>query len=95
MEAILRLEKVSKAFGTQQVLEAFDLSVEEGEFVTLLGPSGCGKTTVLNLVAGFLRPDSGTIYLRGKPVERCDHPEETTRDGLSDVGPLSPHECLR
>ena len=68
MEAILRLEKVSKAFGTQQVLEAFDLSVEEGEFVTLLGPSGCGKTTVLNLVAGFLRPDSGTIYLRGKPV---------------------------
>lgn len=68
MEAILRLEKVSKAFGTQQVLEDFDLLVEEGEFVTLLGPSGCGKTTVLNLVAGFLRPDSGTIYLRGKPV---------------------------
>jgi spermidine/putrescine ABC transporter ATP-binding subunit len=68
VDLILRLEKISKAFGTQQVLENFDLSVEEGEFVTLLGPSGCGKTTALNLIAGFLQPDSGTIFLRGKPV---------------------------
>jgi putative spermidine/putrescine transport system ATP-binding protein len=67
-EAFLRLEKVGKIFGPQQVLENFDLSVAEGEFVTLLGPSGCGKTTVLNLIAGLLHPDSGTIYLRGKPV---------------------------
>ena len=68
MGPILRLENVSKAFGTQQVLKDFCISVETGEFVTLLGPSGCGKTTALNLVAGFLQTDSGTIYLRGKPV---------------------------
>ena len=67
-EAILRLENVGKFFGSQRVLENFNLSVEEGEFVTLLGPSGCGKTTVLNLIAGLLSPDSGEIYLRGKLV---------------------------
>ena len=39
-----------------------------GEFLTLLGPSGCGKTTSLNLVAGLLQPDSGTVFLRGEPA---------------------------
>jgi putative spermidine/putrescine transport system ATP-binding protein len=68
MDPILKLEDVNKAFGTQQVLKDFCLSVEIGEFVTLLGPSGCGKTTALNLIAGFLQPDSGTIYLRGRTV---------------------------
>ncbi len=68
MDPILQLENVNKAFGPQQVLKNFCLSVETGEFVTLLGPSGCGKTTALNLIAGFLQPDSGNIYLRGKQV---------------------------
>ena len=67
-EAFLRLENVGKVFGKQQVLENFNLSVVEGEFVTLLGPSGCGKTTALNLIAGLLSPDSGEIYLRGRLV---------------------------
>jgi len=67
-EAFLRLENVGKVFGKLQVLENFNLSVEEGEFVTLLGPSGCGKTTALNLIAGLLSPDSGKIYLRGRLV---------------------------
>lgn len=42
-------------------LDAFDLSVREGEFVSLLGPSGCGKTTVLRIMAGLDRPDAGTL----------------------------------
>jgi len=72
MDPILQLENVNKAFGNQQVLKDFCLSVEKGEFITLLGPSGCGKTTALNLVAGFLQPDSGTIYLRGKRVNELE-----------------------
>lgn len=67
-KAFLRLENVSKVFGKQKVLENFNLTVKEGEFVTLLGPSGCGKTTALNLIAGLLNPDSGKIYLRGRFV---------------------------
>ena len=68
MDTILRLENVNKRFENLQVLRNYNLEMNAGEFLTLLGPSGCGKTTTLNLVAGFLYPDSGTIYLRGEPV---------------------------
>ena len=44
------------------------LEVQPGEFLCIIGPSGCGKTTLLNLLAGFLGPDSGQILLRGKPI---------------------------
>ena len=50
------------------VLSHFDLAIVEGEFFCLLGPSGCGKTTVLNLMAGFLRPTTGTLTLDERPI---------------------------
>jgi ABC-type Fe3+/spermidine/putrescine transport system ATPase subunit len=64
--AILRFETVSKIFQGQVVLDSLSLDMRQGEFLTLLGPSGCGKTTSLNLVAGLIQPDGGTVYLRGK-----------------------------
>ena len=54
---------VTKRFGDFTALHALDLEIREGEFLTLLGPSGCGKTTTLRLVAGFIQPTSGTIFL--------------------------------
>jgi len=57
---------VSKAFQGQVVLDNLSLEMRQGEFLTLLGPSGCGKTTSLNLVAGLIQPDTGTVFLRGK-----------------------------
>ena len=57
------LSGVTKKYGDFTALHALDLEIEEGEFLTLLGPSGCGKTTTLRLIAGFIRPTSGTIYL--------------------------------
>jgi NitT/TauT family transport system ATP-binding protein len=51
------------------VLSRFTLALTEGEFFCLLGPSGCGKTTVLNLLAGFLRPTLGTLTLERRPVQ--------------------------
>jgi ABC-type Fe3+/spermidine/putrescine transport system ATPase subunit len=65
-ESILRFENVSKIFQGQVVLNNLSLEMRQGEFLTLLGPSGCGKTTSLNLVAGLLQPDSGTVFLRGQ-----------------------------
>ena len=67
-DSILRLESVSKAFQGQPVVRGVSLKMQRGEFLTLLGPSGCGKTTTLNLVAGLLQPDNGTIFLRGEPA---------------------------
>jgi len=65
---LLKIENLSKSFDKLQVLKKLNLEVIEGEFLTLLGPSGCGKTTLLNIIAGFLKPDDGNIFLRGKIV---------------------------
>ena len=71
-EQVLELEGVTKRFGDETVVEGLDLSVREGELLTLLGPSGCGKTTTLRLIAGLEEPDGGEIRLRGEPVAGGD-----------------------
>jgi putative spermidine/putrescine transport system ATP-binding protein len=68
--AYLELQGLHRAFGGVVALNGIDVALEEGEFLSLLGPSGCGKTTALRLVAGFDRPDSGSIVVGGKDVTR-------------------------
>jgi ABC-type Fe3+/spermidine/putrescine transport system ATPase subunit len=67
-DSILHFQNVSKRFQGQLILDDLNLEMRNGEFLTLLGPSGCGKTTSLNLVAGLIQPDEGTIFLRGNSV---------------------------
>jgi putative spermidine/putrescine transport system ATP-binding protein len=64
----LDLQSLQKSFGPLRVVKDFNLSVEKGEFVSLLGPSGCGKTTVLRMVAGFEAPSGGAISIDGREV---------------------------
>ncbi|WP_375457945.1 ABC transporter ATP-binding protein [uncultured Enterovirga sp.] len=59
--AELRIENLAKTFGAVRAVEDFDLTVADGEFVTLLGPSGCGKSTTLGAIAGLEAPTSGRI----------------------------------
>ena len=68
--SFLTIENLEKSFGANRVVKDFDLSVEKGEFISLLGPSGCGKTTVLRMVAGFETPSSGIIRINGQEVVR-------------------------
>ncbi len=67
-DVIIRLEKVSKSFDGETVLDNIDLEIHDKEFVTLLGPSGCGKTTTLRIIGGFESPDSGDVLFDGKSV---------------------------
>lgn len=67
VESIL-FENVTKKFGNTVVLDNVSFSIKKGEFFSLLGPSGCGKTTLLRLVAGFERPDTGRIILDGQDI---------------------------
>ena len=66
--AFLEIQSLRKSFGSNTVVQNFDLAVERGEFISLLGPSGCGKTTVLRMVAGFETPTSGSIQVEGKEI---------------------------
>jgi putative spermidine/putrescine transport system ATP-binding protein len=66
--AFLELEGVNKSFGSHQVVQTVDLSIQRGEFVAFLGPSGCGKTTTLRMVAGFEEPSAGTIRIGDRDV---------------------------
>jgi len=60
------------AYGELTIFKNLNVTVEPGEFLSLIGPSGCGKTTCLNLLSGFLKPDSGSVLLRGKKLEPED-----------------------
>jgi multiple sugar transport system ATP-binding protein len=66
--ASLRLENVTKRFGRVEAVKRLDLEIRDGEFFCVLGPPGSGKTTTLRLIVGLERPDEGTIYIDGEPV---------------------------
>jgi iron(III) transport system ATP-binding protein len=66
--SFLSLRGIGKSFGATRVLDGIDLDIEPGEFVCLLGPSGCGKTTLLRIVCGIERADSGQILLGGQDI---------------------------
>lgn len=67
---ILRLDRITRRFGEVTAVDGLSLTLEKGEFLTLLGPSGCGKTTALRMIAGFEAPDGGKIYFRGEEITR-------------------------
>lgn len=62
----LRLDNVTRHFGSVKVLEPLTLEIERGEFVAVVGPSGCGKTTLLNLLSGFDQPSTGKVRVSGR-----------------------------
>ena len=65
MQSAIQISQVSKSFGTLQALNKINLNIEQGEFFALLGPNGAGKSTLINLLAGLLKPTSGTLSVMG------------------------------
>ena len=81
MPTKIKVDNIRKGFQNDkvrlQVIEGLDFEVRQGEFVAIVGPSGCGKTTLMNIIAGFLLPDSGSVKVDG-----------TVRNGPSPKGIL-------
>ena len=65
---IIELKNICYSIDNKVVLENLNLSIKNSSFVTLLGPSGCGKSTTLKLIAGFLKPDSGSIFFKNEEI---------------------------
>ena len=93
MGKIVEIEGVNKIYGSNHVVKDLNLSIEEGEFLTLLGSSGCGKTTTLRMIAGFEEPTSGTIMVEGERVEEKE-PFERNVNTVFQSYALFPHKTI-
>ncbi len=92
--SILEIRNVTRRFGDLLALDDVTLTIEAGEFFTLLGPSGCGKTTLLRLIAGFDEPDAGRIFLDGVDLAATP-PEKRPVHTVFQSYALFPHMTVR
>ena len=93
-DEVVRLERVTRRFADTVAVDALDLGIGRGEFVTLLGPSGCGKSTTLRMVGGFESPDAGRILLDGRDVTRVPPNRRDVNMVFQDYA-LFPHLSVR
>ncbi len=89
-KAILELKNIKKGFDTTDVLKGIDLTVYEGEFITILGASGCGKTTTIRIIAGLEEADEGEVWLEGIDVTNFE-PNERNVNTVFQNYALFPH----
>ena len=93
MGPIVEMIGVNKRYGANHVVKDLNLSVNEGEFLTLLGSSGCGKTTTLRMIAGFEEPTTGSIKVESVPVEEKE-PYERNVNTVFQTYALFPHKTI-
>ena len=94
----IEITNLTKRYGDRHAVDGLDLVIEDGQFITLLGPSGCGKTTTLRMLAGFIRPDSGTIVVDGRTLSSPSDVVPPDRRGMGMVFQnyaLWPHKTVR
>ncbi|MBV2143612.1 ABC transporter ATP-binding protein [Falsochrobactrum sp. TDYN1] len=84
------IHNITKSFGNQRVLEDINISIRDGEFLTLVGPSGCGKSTLIRIIAGLERQTSGTIAVEGRTVDHL-RPHERQLSMVFQSYALYPH----
>lgn len=87
---LVQLTGVAKTYGATVAVQPLDLSIHAGDLLAILGPSGCGKTTLLNMIAGFVTPDAGTIEISGTDVTRLGPERRPTNMVFQGYG-LFPH----
>ncbi len=86
------MKNIKKGFGETDVLNGITLSIEKGEFITMIGSSGSGKTTILKMINGLIVPTDGSIFVEGKDISTEDQIELRRNIGYSIQGNvLFPH----
>ena len=81
-QSLLRAENVNKSFGAVVAANNININIDKGEKVSLIGSNGAGKTTFMNMVTGYLKPDTGHIYLKNEEITQLD-PRIITQRGIS------------
>lgn len=89
----LTINQIGKQFGDESALNEINLSIQQGEFLTLLGPSGCGKSTLLRILAGFESPDVGNLFLKGHNITSLP-PEQRHINMIFQSYALFPHMSI-
>ncbi len=93
-ESIIKVDRLTKRYGTVTALAEVSAQVQPGEFLALLGPSGCGKTTLLRLIAGFIDPSEGEIVIEGVSMNRVP-PDQRPVNTVFQNYALFPHLTVR
>lgn len=89
MSSIIEFKDISKHYSDSDFsIDNFNLSVEKGDFVTMIGGSGCGKTTILKMINGLITPDRGSVIVNGKDVSESDIVELRRRIGYAIQGTM-------
>ena len=93
--SVIELKDITMSYGPNRILEHFNLSVEQGTFLTMIGSSGCGKTTALKLMNGLLTPEQGTVCINGTDISHTDINELRRGIGyvIQEIG-LFPHMTI-
>ena len=92
LKKVIEFKDIKKVYGDKTVMEHFDLTVERGDFVTIIGSSGCGKTTALKMINGLIAPDDGKILVEGKDIANVNQIELRRNIGYAIQGSvLFPH----
>jgi ABC-type Fe3+/spermidine/putrescine transport system ATPase subunit len=94
VEPTVRIEHVTKRFQDATAVEDVSFNVERGKFLTILGPSGSGKSTLLRMIAGFMQPTSGEIYLNGKAVAAVPPYKRSIGMVFQRLALFPAHDCL-
>lgn len=91
---VVELKSLSKGFDGKQIISRLDLTINHGEFLTILGPSGCGKTTVLRLIAGLEDVDDGQIILDGQDITDIPAEQRFCKYGFSKLRAFPTYDCF-
>ena len=91
--AHIELKNINKSFGSNKVIDKFNIKIDQGEFIVLVGPSGCGKSTLLRMISGLESVDEGEIHLDKKIINNLI----PSKRGIAMVFQsyaISTHECI-